>query len=39
MCDSNFLAGKGKRNGKPVGTKFRAMKLADWSNEKSPERM
>ncbi len=36
-CDLNLLTGKGKRNSKPVETKFPAIKLADWSDEKLPE--
>jgi hypothetical protein len=36
-CDLNLLTGKGKRDGKPVETKFPAMKLADWSDEKLPK--
>ncbi len=36
-CDLNLLTGKGKRNGKPVATKFAAVKLADWSDEKPPK--
>lgn len=36
-CDINFLTGKGKRNGKPIETKFPAMKLANWSDEKLPK--
>jgi hypothetical protein len=36
-CDINFLTGKGKRNGKPVETKFPATKLVDWSDEKLPK--
>lgn len=35
-CDVNFLTGKGKRDGKPIETKFPATKLADWSDEKLP---
>jgi hypothetical protein len=35
-CDLNLLTGKGLRNGKPVETKFPAVKLADWSDEKLP---
>jgi hypothetical protein len=36
-CDINFLTGKGKRNGKPVATRFPPIKLADWSDEKPPK--
>ncbi len=36
-CDLNLLTGKGKRNGKPVATKFAAVKLADWLDEKPPK--
>jgi hypothetical protein len=36
-CDLNLLTGKGKRNDKSVETKFPAIKLADWSDEKLPK--
>ena len=36
-CDINFLSGKGTRNGKPVETKFSAIRLQDWSDEKLPK--
>jgi hypothetical protein len=36
-CDLNFLAGKGKKDGKPVEIKSPAMKLADWSDGDLPK--
>jgi hypothetical protein len=36
-CDINFLNGKGTRNGKSVETKFSAVRLQDWSDEKLPK--
>lgn len=36
-CDLNLLTGKGQRISKPVETKFPAIKLADWSDEKLPK--
>lgn len=36
-CDLNLLTGKGKRNGKPVETKFGAKKLADWQDGDLPK--
>ena len=36
-CELNLLTGKGKRNGKPIETKFRPVRLADWSDEKLPK--
>jgi hypothetical protein len=40
-CDINFLTGKGvaargQAKPKPVGTKFKAIKLSDWSEESQP---
>jgi hypothetical protein len=42
-CDINFLTGKGvtsrglEGKSKPIRAKFRAVKLADWSDEKRPK--
>jgi hypothetical protein len=41
-CDINFLSGKGAASqgldeGKPLKTKFKRIRLADWSSERRPE--
>jgi len=36
-CDLNLLTGKGKRNDKPVETKFPAKKFADWNDGDLPK--